>query len=302
MFIIVLNTTNIVPNGLNNTLVYQFPNSVNLKDKYVAVAQISLYYSWFNISTFLNNNVFTYTWTAGTTTTTYTITIPNGLYDITDINFYCQFVFIQNGTYWSDQGDNFYPFELLVNAPRYAVQLNTYLIPIAPPTATTITPSNFPGWPTSAQNPVVIFPTAFNQIVGYVSNFTSNGNVGNPSGNIPTNNYQSKDQATGTISYLSTTAPNVQPNNSVLFSLSGVSNPYTQPSSIVYSINPNVNAGEQISVTPPNYAWNAFIPGTYSELRLTLLGNDLQPLQINDPNMTILLVIRDKDENLLSFK
>lgn len=302
MFIIVLNTTNLVPNGFNNQLIYRFPNSINLKDKYVAVASISLYYSWFNISSNLNNNVFTYTWTAGTITTTYTITIPPGLYEITDINAYAQFVCIQNGTYWSDQGLNYYPFELLVNAPRYAVQTNTYLIPIAAPTATTELPGNFPGWPATAQNSVIIYPSAFNSIVGYIVNFTTSSNIGNPVGNIPTTNYQSKNQGTGTISYLSTTAPNVQPNNSLLFALSGISNPYTQPSSIIYSINPNVAAGEQITVTPPNFAWNAFIDGTYAQLSLSILGNDLQPLQINDPNMTILLVIRDKDENLISFK
>ena len=39
------------------------------------------------------------------------------------------------------------------------------------------------------------------------------------------------------------------------------------------------------------------IDGTYTELRLTLLGTDLQPLIINDPNMTILMTIRDKDES-----
>lgn len=301
MFIIVLNTSNIVQNGNNSQLIYRFPNSVNLKDKYVAVASIALYYSWFNITPSLNNNVYTYTWTAGTVTTTYKITIPAGLYDITDINSYTQFVFIQNGTYWIEAGLNYYPFAILVNAPRYGIQLNTYLIPTAAPATATV-PTNFPGWPTTAQNPVIVFPSAFNAIVGFAPNFTSSGNIGNPVGNITTNDYQSKNQSTGEISYLSTTAPNVQPNNSVLFALSGISNPYTQPSSIIYSINPNVGAGEQISVTPPNFAWNAFIDGTYSQLSLTLLGNDLQPLQIIDPNMTILLVIRDKDENLISFK
>jgi len=44
------------------------------------------------------------------------------------------------------------------------------------------------------------------------------------------------------------------------------------------------------------------VDGTYSQLTLTLLGNNLQPLTINDPNMTILLAIRDKDEAGLSTK
>jgi hypothetical protein len=44
------------------------------------------------------------------------------------------------------------------------------------------------------------------------------------------------------------------------------------------------------------------IDGTYNELRLSFLGTDLRPLIINDPNMTILLTIRDKDEAFLGSK
>jgi hypothetical protein len=101
---------------------------------------------------------------------------------------------------------------------------------------------------------------------------------------------------------LSNTSPQVQPNNNVLFSLSNINNPYSQPSSIIYSLNPNVAVGEQIYETPPNFMWNRMIDGTYSEIRLTFLGNDLKPLIINDPNMTILLTIRDKDEGFLGAK
>ena len=50
MFIIVLNQTNIVPDGQNNKLVYRFSNSVVLKDKFIAVSSISMYYSWFNVA------------------------------------------------------------------------------------------------------------------------------------------------------------------------------------------------------------------------------------------------------------
>ena len=85
MFIIVLNTNNILPDGKNNTLVYRFPNSVSFKEKYIAVSSIQMYYSWFNINSQYNNMTITYTWTVGVITTTYTVTIPNGLYNIVDI-------------------------------------------------------------------------------------------------------------------------------------------------------------------------------------------------------------------------
>ena len=306
MYVLVLNETNIVPDGQNNKLVYRFPGSVVLKDKYIAVSNISMFYSWFNITQTSQNNRITYSWTSGAITTTYTILIPDGLYEITAINNFCQFTMIQNGTYWIDStsGDYYYPFEILVNTNRYAVQLNTYLIPTSTPVGTTI-PANFAGWPTTTQNSVVTFPALFNLIVGYYANFSSNANIADayvpPTPSTKEQNFVAKDGA-GTISYLSNRAPQVQPNNNVLFSISNINNPYSQPSSIIYSLNPNVGIGEQIYETPPNFMWNRMIDGTYNELRLSFLGTDLRPLIINDPNMTILLTIRDKDEAFLGSK
>jgi hypothetical protein len=212
---------------------------------------------------------------------------------------------IQNNTYWinSTSGDYVYPFEIIVNPNRYAIQLNTYLIPTSTPVGYT-TPSGFPGWPTTTQNTVITFPANFNIIVGYSAGFASNSNIGNayvPPAPTVSSNYVSKN-GLGTLSYLSNVSPQVQPNNNVLFSLSNINNPYSQPSSIIYSLNPNVEVGQQIYETPPNFMWNRLIDGTYSELRLSFLGTDLRPLIINDPNMTILLAIRDKDEGFLASK
>ena len=296
-----MNSTNIVQDGLNNKLVYKFPNSVVFKDKYIAVSSISMYYSWFNITSVYLNNTFSYTWTAGATTTTYTITIPDGLWDISAINNYIQYICIQNGTYWTVSTANFYPFELLINVNRYAVQLNTYLIPTSLPASASV-PANFPGWPTTTFNSVVTFPSAFNAIVGYTAGFASANNVGNATtfGTASAStNYAAKDSV-GTISYLSNTAPQVQPTSSILFSLSNINNPYTQPSSIIYSLNSNVAVGELISEKPPNFMWNKLIDGTYNELRLSFLSPSLSTVTINDPNMTILLTIRDKDEGSMN--
>jgi len=304
MFVLVFNQSNLVNDGQNNKLVYKFPNSVVLKDKYVAVSSISMFYSWFNITTGFSNNIITYTWTALGVTTTYTVVIPDGLYEIPELNNFFQFTMIQNGTYWiTSTGSNVYPFEILVNPTRYAIQLNTYLVPSALPVGASV-PGNFPGWPTIPQNPVITFPASFNIIVGFPAGFVSNANLNNayvpPSPSAATN-YASK-TAAGTLSYLSNVAPQVQPNNTVLLSLSNINNPYTQPSSIIYSLNPAVAVGEQIYQTPPNFMWNRMIDGTYNELRLTFLGNNLQPLPIADPNMTILLTIRDRDEGFLAGK
>ena len=304
MFVIVLNSSNVVQNGSNNTFVYNFPNSVVLKDKFIAVSQVSMYYAWFNITSNYLNNSFTYTWTVGGVSTTYTINIPDGLYNITDINSFCQWTMINNGHYLIDgAGSNVYYFELLVNPNRYAIQLNTFQVPTSLPTGYS-QPANFAGYPTQTFNPIVTFPANFNKIVGYTAGFASNGNVNNayvPPSPTVSNNYVAKDGA-GTLSYLSNTYPDVQPNSSIFLAISNINNPYSQPSSIIYAISPTVAIGEQIVERPPNFMWNKMIDGTYNQLTVQFLGLDKSPIQLKDPNLTIILTIRDRDEAFLGTK
>jgi hypothetical protein len=277
---IVFNSSNIInTDGYANTLVYKFPNSVGFPNHEIAVQSVSMFYSWGNINAQVySNNIFTYTWTSGATTTTYQVNIPNGLYEIIDINSFLQFTMIQNGTYLiNSTGQYVYYAEMVVNPNRYAVQVNTFPVPASLPAGYTA-PANFAGFPTTANtHPVLVFPPNFNKIVGYAPNFSTT----NP------------DISPTPTSYLSSVAPQVQPNPSIYLAISNIANKYAVPSSIIYSISPAVAFGEQIIDTPPQFGWNKLLAGTYNELRIQLLGQDLQPLPILDPNMTILLCLRD---------
>lgn len=307
MYIITLNYANIVPDGENNKMVYKFPNSVPLIDKYIALSSLTMYNSWFNIMSKFSNNTFTYTWTSGAVSTTYTITMPDGLYEVSDINKYVQFCCIQNGTYWVANGNYYYPFDMQVNPVRYAIQLNTYLIPTVAPAGTTIPPPA--GWPLVSFNSVVTFPDRFNVVVGYVPInsiiFSSNNNVGNayiPATPATKATYWETKDAQGTLSYLSNTFPNVHPNDTLYLTMSNVNNPYGLPSSIITTVTSDVAIGEVINMQPPNYAWTKMIDGYYNEIRFGFFGVDLSPVYIADPYITITLVIRDKDEAYLGAK
>jgi len=291
---LVLNQNNIVADGQNNKLVYNFPNSVLFKDAYVAVSSISLYYSWFNITSALGNNTFSYTWVNGAITTTTLVTIPDGAYEVETLNQYLQYIFITNGHYLIDSaGQNVYYAEFLINPSRYAVQINTYLVPTSLPSGYSI-PSGFT-FPTNTFNPSIIIGTTLGLLLGFATGVTTNQNTSNGFTPPSPQTYVAKN-ALGTLSYISTSAPNIQPNSSVLVSSSGVNNPYASPTSIIYSISPSVGVGEIISEKPPEFMWNELIDGTYNQLRLTLLGTNLAPIQINDPAMTIVLVIAQEDE------
>lgn len=285
---IVLNQSNIVPNGLNNTLVYRFPNSVSFPNHEIAIQNISMYYAWENINASpLANNTFSYDWVSGGTTTTYSITIPSGLYEVADLNYYLQYEFIRNGTYLiNGAGKNVYYAEFLINAQQYAVQINTFPVPTTLPSGFSVPvadpASGSAGWvgfPTTTFNPSLSIPANFNKVLGFTT---------------PTPFITGLNSGVGTnLSFVSNTAPQVQPNSSIYLSLSNIANKYAIPNSIIYSLSPSVRFGSQINEYPPQFAWNKLLSGTYNELRLQFLGIDFSPLTILDPNMTIVLVIRD---------
>lgn len=288
VYTIVLNQSNVVPDGNNNSLVYKFPNSVSFPNHEIAIQNITMYYAWENInSSPLNNNTFSYSWVSGGVTTTYNIVVPNGLYEVTDLNFYLQYIMILNGTYLiNTAGANVYYAEFLVNPNRYAVQINTFPVPTALPVGWSVPVANpasgtagWVGFPLVTFNPSLIIPNNMNKILGFTNPvpFVTSLNSG-----VGTN-----------LSYISNTAPQVQPNSSIYFAISNIANKYAIPNSIIYSISPSVAFGEQIRETPPQFAWNKLLSGTYNELRLQILGIDYQPITLLDPNMTIVLVIRD---------
>jgi hypothetical protein len=281
---IVLNSSNIInPNTGNNTFVYNFPNSVSFPHHEVAIQNVAMYYSWANISSALANNTFTYQMnTPGDPVRT--IVIPDGLYEIATINEYLQSRMIANGDYLFNGTNNVYYAELVVNPTRYAVQVNTYPIPQTLPSGWT-NPSGFTFATNATTQPTLTFPSAFSAIVGFSAGFAT-------AGNGTATNY----------SVLSTVAPQVQPNPNVYLAVSNINNPYASPNSIIYAISPNVDFGSQIVDTPPQFAWNSLLAGTYNQLRLQILGSNFQPLPILDPNITILLAIRNKKEGLDSLK
>jgi len=284
---IVLNQSNIVNDGNNNSLVYKFPNTVSFPNHEIAVQNITMYYSWENINASpLSNNTFSYKWTTGGTTLSFPVVIPDGLYEVSDLNYYLQYTFIKNGHYLINAGKNVYYAEFLVNPTKYAVQINTFPVPTSLPSGYTAPTANaasgslaWQGYPTTTFNPEITIPDNFSKILGFTSPspFITEINVGGGTNK----------------SYTSNVSPQVQPNSSAYISISNIQNKYSTPSSIIYSITPNVAFGTQIVDSPSQFAFNKLISGTYSEIRLQILGIDFQPLKIRDPNMTIILVIRD---------
>ncbi len=276
---IVLKSENITDTTKNSTFEYNFPNSINFKDMELALIQASMYYTWFNISDELGNRTFSYQYVVGGTTNTRTITLDEGLYEISDINKALQFDFINAGLYLVDSnGDNVYYAEFIINTVLNSVDINTYAVPTSLPAGYS-QPSNWVGYPTATYNVNIRMASTFNEIVGYASNFESGLSSG-----------------TGTtLTFNSSVAPNVNPNSSVLLECNVIDNPFGNPSGIIYAIVPTVGVGGLINVQPPEYAFNDVKNGVYNSIRVRLLNKTtLTPLTIQDGEITIILGLKKK--------
>ena len=286
---IVLTRNNITStDGSNSTLVYQFPSSVTFSNHAIALVSAQMYYAWNNIGNqqYLLNNTFSYTWKYAGTTNTFTIVIPNGIYEIADITNYMYLKMIQNGHYLiNSAGQNVYYAEFLVSANRYAIQINTFPVPTSLPAGWSTPVANvpagysaWPGFPTTTFNPSITLPGNFNLIMGYPAGFST-----------PQSNGGGLNQ-----SYFSTVAPQVQPNPTIFVSCSNISNIYSNPTGIIYSITPTVAIGQQITNQVSEFAWST-LTGTTSSLTFTLRGANQAILNILDPTIVLVFLIKSLD-------
>ena len=275
---IILNSTNIVPNSGNSNFIYNFPaGGTQFKNDEIALSNISMYYSWFNINQALyNNNVFNYIWLG----TTYVVTIPDGNYQIKELNDYLQWVMIQNGHYLVDGGGNYvYYLELILNVSRYAVEFIASPIPTALPS----------GW----SNPAgLVFPaTATTPQIQILSTNNFYKIIGFNAGTYPT-----PTQST-IYSKLSDTAPQVSPINSIIMECNLINNNLALPSKLLYSFTiQNVAFGDVLNISVPEFSWNDIADGFYDRIQIELKDQNLNSIQINDSQIVILLCIKKKSE------
>ena len=285
MNVVAITGKDVVAGTSNSSYVYRFPISVNLNDHSVALASLTMYSCYYNVTAALANNVFTVTiYPADAYTYTYTITVPDGSYTVADLNSYFQYWSIENHLYLVNAAGGYVYFaSFAVNAVKYAIELQTISCPYNGdvgelPLGWTL-PLGFPTAPAvnASWNAVVSFPNAgMAEYFGFAVNFATAANSGN----------------TTTLAYLSTIAPQIQPNPSLLVSITGISNKYAA-SPVIYSFSSaGVAFGSMISEKPNNLLWSTLNSGTYNELRVTFLGTDLRPMTLLDPSITLLLAIK----------
>lgn len=293
---LILNSSNIVPDGTNSNFVYNFPQGgYTFKDDVIAVQTISQYFSTFNISTQYNNKSLSYIWIDGTT---HSITIPDSFLQVADINAYIQSVFVLNKHYLvTSGGDNVYLLEIVVNQSRYAVQLNSFLISTAIATANSWTLPAGATWvlPTNPILPYLVVPSNnnFGLLIGFAPGQYPAGVIaGTPPAQTQTPSYAISQ------SILSTTAPQITPYSSFLVYCSLVNNRTVIPSQLIFSYTPTDSTFGALQTfdAKAELAWNQVQDGTYTQFTVSIrdqLGNQVT---FQDPNTLFTLITKNKSE------
>ena len=268
---IIVNKSNITDSTNNSIFKYTFDSPTELTGKEIALVSTSLNYSWRNITE--ANNTFIYKFLADDYFSTQ-ITIPPGLYEISDINAYMQFIFRQNGHYLKKVDTYVYYAEFVVNPTNYSIDLITYPFPASLPAGYTDPTGNFPFYDTPIHMEIKI-DSKLTEILGFPANF----NTGFSLSDTPN-------------VYSSTQAPNVNPNSSLTLICDEASNEFSSLG-VLYSIVPQVSIGSIFTERPSYPIYLNCKHGTFSSLTFRLVNSDtLMPIEILDPNICFIFSIK----------
>lgn len=265
--------------GANN---YQldFPNAIDLSNYSVGVGNAYIYYSWYNISNSLNNRIFQLDIPG---MSTQTITLPEGVYEISNINQYLQYWFIENDLYITNNttGENTYYGSFQVSPTSYKIQFLAYTIPAALPGGYTSGGTNMNNAFTDSgglkcMQLTVLSSNNFKDIIGFNA------------GTYPTLETDIGTPYTKESDYV----PNVSPISAIQMRLNCCFNQFSFNSQLLHIFtNKDATVGEQIDASPNTLQ---FVPtnGVYSSIILSFYDQNGIPLQMNDPNITIKLIFK----------
>lgn len=271
---LILNSSNYISNTAS-TFRYDFPSgAVRFKNSKIAIGSINIFNSWQNITASNENNTYQIIFPTNAGTTTITITMPDGFYEISDVNSYLQQQFIANGLYLVDSGGQYvYYAEFITNSTYYGIQFNSYPVPTALPVGyTNPAAMTFPLVDTTPQ--LVVASNSFQQIIGFDA-----GTYPNPSQNT-------------TYSVLSTFTPQVSTIQSLTITCNLLNNRFAVPGTVLYNFSSGGTAYGSLVETSPNFPQFVDVQeGLYPYIEISFIDQSFNPITLLDTNLTVLLLI-----------
>lgn len=293
---IVFNSSNVLTGTNNSKYRFNLAQTTFIKKGCkVAIQSVTLPYSWYNISaSIFQNSKFTITFpcsVAGGSTNSISVNVPDGFYTLTQLNSYLQSIMITNGYYLVSGSNNVYFAQFVYNTSLYKIEVD--LLPVPTTLGTYTYGTTTAGWgassgvgsglPATGYTPQITFPVVggINSILGFSSNTT-----------IPAT------QQTTTQAFTSTTTPNLTPINSLILLCNLVNNKYSVNNQTIFALTPNTSYGSNIVVN--NSLTDSFVDifeGYYNYIDLEFRDQNFNTMFIRDPNLCILMLIKDSEEN-----
>jgi hypothetical protein len=281
-FTLVLNSNNVVANSNNTLFRYNFLNGAFRveEDSLMAISSVVVPYSFFNISQAYGNNTFSFTFPDSvSTTTSYSVTIPDGFYTTSTINSYLQQFCITNGLYLINaSGQYVYYIVFTLNTNSYANEILFFKVPTSLPSGYSA-PTAWHGYPVST-----FCPTLTISATTGISNFgvflgLSAGTYG---GTASDNSKLSNIVPIGTLVNAITIRSNIVNNNIAM------------PSDLITSIPINATFGSNITYSPTFEQFVNIKAGVYNNLTVSLTDQNFATIFAKDPNVIITLIIKNK--------
>ena len=281
---IIINSSNY--NASNNCFRYPLPVAQKFENKEVGLTYISIYNSFFNISSEYGNNTIQLSYPIGAGYTSYTFTIPDGYYSYNDLNYFLQQQLIANKLYLisgsGTSATNVYYVSIATNAVQYKAQLNFFPVPIA--SALTglglTTPAGAPASPTTANNtPQLVFNTSFGSLIGFLAS------------TLP-----ATPTTTTSISIVSTTTPQISVVNSLVLTTNLVHNfGLSNPCSTFEGLALTGGFGSFITRSAGSVEYSDIATNEYQYIEIKFHDQNLNPLTLIDNDVLIILTIKDRD-------
>lgn len=280
---LIINKSNLVP-GSTNTYQYNFSNNVDFGNLDIGLGAASIWYSWRNITATKANNQFQIIHPTLAGTTTLSLTLPDGGYEIADINNYLRYYLIYNGYYIQNNTTNeqivYAKFQ--VNPSIYAIEFISYPLPTSLPSGYTAGSAiTFPATPKCPQ--LVVNQANFGIVIGFTP------------GTFPAS------QPTVLTTVTSTVTPVVSDITNVIITLDSCNNPFAGNSKVIHSISPAGYAYASLIKSDPNeIAWCPQQSGWRQSITIQIVDQNLLPIIQYDTDLTIKLLIRFRDQSQIN--
>ena len=164
---LIINKSHLVA-GTTNTYTYTFSSNVDMSNIDIGLGSASIWFSWRNITNVKQNNKFSIIHPTNAGTTTLNFTIPDGGYEIDDINSFLRYSLVSAGYYIQNTAtlEQVVYAKFQVNPSTYSVEFVSYPMPTSLPAG--YTAGSAITFPTTTRAPqLVVNQAGFGTVIGY---------------------------------------------------------------------------------------------------------------------------------------